>query len=272
MEESLTTLKKTKSILWNDLKSLKNIEIYFSIVITIVVSVLSFFGITNLKFVLGVLVATLGLFMSSLLNFKRKINSLEKSNKVIIPITQEINRRLSYSYDSSYIKFMQNMPDITDELKSAKVIKILSASLTSIATKYYDSFLKVLEQGGRIQIISCEPSEKVSSMQVLRTHIIKDASALTNQIIHYLKNLEGLKSFCSQKDNYHIKTIPMIIPYSIVLIENDNESKIYVKIMPYKTPGSEYPYFIIKLNENPDLYNFYLKQFDLMYEDSIDYL
>lgn len=251
---------------WNDIKSFKNYDIYIAIVTSLTIAVLGVLKIVTPEIVIGVVLATLSVFMRHVLILKRTISTLDNSTQSLLPITTEINKRLGYSYDSSFLRFRKNIPDLIDEIENSKKISILGASLHSTSRRYYDAFELAIKNGASARFLTCEPSSKISSIQIMRTYKEKDAKRLSNEIKENLRTLSELKKVGNDENSCQLKTIPLIISYGIVILESPSGKKIFIKLMPFRTPGSQYPSFSVSQSENVEWYEFFADQFEKMWE------
>jgi len=178
--------------------------------------------------------------------------------------------RLPCSDNPSTFIFQKDFPDFSQDFQSAKKISVLGASLHSTTIRYYSDYEKALQRGSSLRVLVCEPSPSLLGMQVFRTYAIRDSKLLGRSVKDHIFLIQKLQSSLPNS-KCESKTIALIISFGLVIIENaDGTAKIFVKLMPFRTPGSEYPVFEINNRKNQEWFEFFYNQFELLWGASKD--
>lgn len=255
-------------IIIKELQNGENLDLYITIAISIVVAVLGVIGIVTFEILSAAILATLGLLANSLLASRRTISDVKSAASELDSEIKTLKQNFLNSDSPSLFLFRRDFPDFSKEFQSAARISILGASLHSTTMRYYSDYERALKSGASLRILVCEASPTLLKMQVFRTYTIRDAKLLGRTVQDHLSLIQKLKSSIPNC-KCESRTIPLIISYGLVIIENpDGTAKAHVKLMPFRTPGPEYPAFEVQSRRNQEWFNFFNKQFEMLWSAS----
>lgn len=247
-----------------EVKNGENLDLYLTITLSVIVAVLGIIGITQFQILSAAILAVLGLLANSLLANRRNTSNVKDATNDLRAEIQTLKSNFLSLDNPSIFLLQKGFPDFSQEFHSATRISILGASLHSTTIRYYSDYEKALRRGAYLRVIASEPSPNLLEMLAFRTYALKDSKLLGRSIKDHLSLFQGLSSLSSGK--CETKTIGLVIPFGLVIIENsDGTAKIFVKMMAFRTPGSEYPVFKINNQNNKEWFDFFYNQFEMLW-------
>lgn len=263
-------LKQIKTVA-QELKRGENLDLYLIIFLALVIAVLGVLGVANFAIVSATILATLGLLAGSLLQNRRTVIDAKDATTKLSTDLDDLKHNLQPISNPSYVLLEREYPDLSAAFRSAKKISILGASLHSTTTQYYADFEEALKHGALLRVLVCEPSPNVLSMQCFRTYMIKDPDMLGKSVHAHLSLLRKLKQNAPKPDSCESRTIPLVIPYGLIILETpEGTSTIYTKLMPFRTRFGKYPAFQVNNHDNKEWFQFFYEQFEKLWNASDD--
>lgn len=261
---------KYVKLVYKELKNGENLDLYITITLSIVVAILSIIGATEFKILSAAILAVLGLLANSLLSSRRAMSDMQSAANELETEIKSLKSNIFASDSSSTFTFQKDFPDFSKDFQSAKRISVLGASLHSTTIRYYSDYEKALQRGASLRILVCEPSSTLLEIQVFRTYAIRDVKLLKRSIKDHISLMQKLQSSLPNS-KCESKTISLIISSGLVIVENDDgTAKIFVKLMPFRTPGSDYPVFELNNKKNQEWFDFFYNQFEMLWGASKD--
>lgn len=162
---------------------------------------------------------------------------------------------------SSYI--LKGYPDFTNAIRTATRISILGTSLSSSATHYFTNFESFLQRGGSLRIIVSDTIPEVLAMQTYRAASIKEPKQIEELIQSHITIVSKLVDKTAHPDDFQLKVMPYLPPYSITLIEQaDGSAVAYVKLLTFQKTESEQPTFAFRRHLDQEWFDYFSDQFE----------
>lgn len=258
-------LKQLTNIL-QKIRNVENLDLYITVAISIVVGLLGLIGLASFEILSAAVLAILALMAGSLLSNRRSMTDIKKVADQLDSEIKSLKLATISFTNPSLLLFRRDIPNLTKDFQNATRISILGASLHSTTITYYSEFEQALKRGASLRVLVCEPFPSLLSMMVFRTYTIKDPKILKRSIQDHISLIKKLKA-SNPNGNCDSRTIPLVISYGMIIFEYpDGMSMIYVKLMPFRTPGAEYPVFAVSKRDNREWFDFFFNQYDMMWE------
>ncbi len=248
--------------IWIDIRQGKNIDIYVGVITSVAIAILGALKIVNVDIMIAVVLASVAIFIRHILANKRLHEKVYIKIEKLSPSIDELKNKLSYIDSDFSVLLSTDFPDISNQIRNSSKIRILGASLHSTAHNYFDHIQIALNKGAEVKILTCEPINEISSIQVRRTYVNDNPDSLSRSIIDNLNFLKKLEVNSNGNSSLELKTIDVPISFGIISLHLDDDQIIYVKLMPFKLPGYEYLHFKLSLKHQYELYKHFENQFE----------
>jgi hypothetical protein len=240
-------------LIWNDIHKGKNIDLYLTLIISIVVGIIGILGYAQ-DHIPSLTLAVLALLTFSGLKSRHQTNQLY--NKL------DIEKSKTVTLDNL---FSPRPKGIESKLLGAKSICHNGISLVGTSNSRLGLLSKCLENGGKVQLILLDPESQALEVAAKRFHKHQDCRRLKKEVEHALDNFKSLHT--SNHDNFKIHLMSSVPPYSIWLIDdNEPTAEIFVGLYPYRDDYE--PWLRLFPYKDTDMYEFFRNQFRLMWDYS----
>lgn len=247
-----------------DLSEGRNLEIYLTILISIVISVLSVLNIVNIEMVVTITLATLSLLALSTINNREQISSFQKQVEILSILVQE--KVLENIRASSF--FLGEQHRYEDKLKKAKKIDIAGATLTRTVTNYLGIFEQRLKEGASIRLIIIDPQSDAVSQAALRSYGVQGDDFFRDRIKPTIDLLNILASLPELKGKLELRFLPYMPSFGLKIVDPDSvDGKIFVEIYQHKSLDPN-PTFMLDGQRDEKWYHFFQNQFEVLWSSS----
>ncbi len=239
--------------IWKDLRNGENIDVYLTLAISIVVAIASVFGIAQ-NALTPLTLAVLALLSYAILGSRRKVNELIEKTLLSPTTTAE-----------SFL--LTKKPNLEERLRTAKSIAINGITLSRTSDSYFSIFRNCFQQGGKVRLLIVNPNNPALEIASKRFFKHQDVNKVKREIEHALDNFETLFEQCKNKENYAIGLFSAMPPYGIWLIDAESpKAEIWVEL--YSFQEDEEPAFQLLPSRDGKWFDFFQKQFELMWQSS----
>ena len=254
---------------FEDIRQGNNLDLYLIIILAFTIATLGLLQVAQFEVIGSVILALLGIIASSLLTSRRAVGDLQNTSdslKTVISQLEQKDKHLASFSDITHLGY----PDIKADLRTASKVSILSTLIARPVTDYHRELLLMLRAGGQVQILLSEPTTEVVSMQLFRSSsTFQDSDYVITSSKNAIRTIGLMRSDSSDSKALQARVMPYIAPFSLINIEQkDGCSKSYVRLMTFRSSGSEQPTFIIDSRQDSDWYKFFCDQFDAMWSAS----
>ena len=237
-------MRKFFELVWKDIKSGENIDIYSTILICLALGIAGIFGVVNFAILASGILATLALLAVGSLNFRHtsdEIKDLLKSAKSGLKIeknsTINVNR---------------------ERLENAKSLDWMAVSFHTMTRPYQKELTNCLTSGGQIRLLLVDPDGDVPKTLAKLGYSAGNENLIVNDI---KSTLEVVNSWKKTIPNCKIEVRFLYgqPPYRLTIVDRA-QSNGYVRLRIPSTSGSDMP--VITLNPSDDWYTFFVSQFE----------
>jgi len=202
------------------------------------------------------------------------IRSLQEENAALKnrlkQLRNQVNdlERLKVSTASISEHLRKEYPDVSDDIKNAHSLKLFGTNLSAAAHSYYESLEKAINNGTVVKFLACSPEKDIIKHLVLRSYEFKknlnkdDNDNFEWEKINLKKCLELLFSLTEGNPESELKVLSYVPPFGLIFIENDGQSYVLVKIIPFRSPTGTYPVFKLDKTKDKKWYDFFDEQFN----------
>ena len=242
--------------------------------IPLVIAIIAAFYMTTIEDIstkasqdlLSSMIKILGLLATSIL-FERLLSLRE-----IIQLCKGTNdylieKEMKPNLDS-IISDRKSLPPLEDRLRSATDIAITGGSLFRLADSYSNFFEQKAKEGCLIKFLMLKPGCEASKL--VAEHVVygTSPSEYDAQLLSALKKLYRLKQ--KNRNLVEIKTYECVPPFSLLICDPKKESgSIMVELYTHAVSIRDRPEFFLHALHEPRWYNFFLEQFNQMWEKAI---
>jgi hypothetical protein len=247
-----------------DLSEGRNLEIYLTILISIVISILSVLNVVNTGIVATITLATLSLLALSTINNREQISVFQKQVETLSTSVDE--KVLENIRASSF--FVAEQPRYDEKLEKAKKIDIAGATLTRTVTNHLGIFEHRLKEGAHIRLIIIDPQSDAVKQAALRSYGVQGDSFYRDRIKPTIDLLNILASLPQQKGKLELRFLPFMPSFGLKLIDPDSiDGNIVVEIYQHKSLEPN-PTFMLDGNRDEKWYRFFQNQFEVLWSSS----
>jgi len=247
-----------------DLSEGRNLEIYLTILISIVISILSVLNVVSIGVVATITLATLALLALSTINNREQISSFQKHVETLSILVQE--KVLENIRASSF--FLADQPRFEDKLAKANKIDIAGATLTRTVTNYLGIFEQRLKEGAFIRVIIIDPQSNAVSQAALRSYGVQGEDFFRDRIKPTIDLLNILASLPELKGKLELRFLPYMPSFGLKLIDPDStDGKIFVELYQHKSLEPS-PTFLLDAHRDEKWYHFFQNQFEVLWSSS----
>ena len=251
-------MKKTLLKVYKEI--IQNADIYITLLIAVIVGVLGIMQSVSLEIVSAVILATLGLIAFSLLSSRRAISENSNTNKEVFAKLSELS---SVSKVSDV--FREGYPNLVNEIRTAKSIKVFSIGLTTTIIYYFD-FQQMLSKDGTIQFLVSDKSDALMNILAFRGSGTRDPEKYKIAVNANLERAITLQRHLQNSEQIEFREIPYFPTYGIFIIEDQSgETKIHIQLNAFRTGGNQNPGFIVT-KEDGHWFEHFQEQFEMAWE------
>lgn len=236
-----------------DLKRGENIDLLVGFFIVFVISSLGICGIYKTEVISAATLFVLGILAVGLLVSRYKMESL-------------------YNFDGVHNKIIfhkEKNAELSKEISQATEIWMLGLILRGTTMDNFHVLKRNVANGLKLRTIICDPSclrveniVKRFSHGAKATHFIADFEHTINQY----KEIEKASSIQGQVQLKLLNFVPSISLY--IFPKSKHHGKIFVEIYGYRSLLGSVPKFVISQNDHPEWYDYFIDQYNLMWNDS----
>ena len=249
---------------WHDISENRNIELYLTIAIAVVIGILGAFSVVDMEVVAAVILATLALLAIGTLNNREQTAILQDNvNKLANHVDESILGNIQAS------KFLLGeRPRFEDGFEDAQEICIVGTTLSRTVRDYLGIFEKRLKEGAHIKFVIIDPRSDAAKQATLRSYGVKSEDFYHNRIKPTIDLLQILASLPDLKGISEFRLLPYMPSFGLVLIDpKEANGRIYVEIYQHKSLEPN-PSFILEAQRDEKWYRFFLHQFEVLWSSS----
>lgn len=169
------------------------------------------------------------------------------------------------------IALMPEPSSIGEYLTEFDELYVLAINSRRLVTNHYGLLQGRLAQGATIRFLLVDPDGDAIPVIARRNFVYREPEQLKEAIRSTLENLTRLRSDQAKKGTIETRVFSYAPAFSMIAINpRDSDGKILVSMYPYSVPPESNPSFWIEKSNGGEWYEFFLKQFDMMWETATD--
>ena len=241
-----------------DLTQGRNLEVYLTLVVALVLLLLDVLGIVSDEAIAAGILATLALLALSVFNNRE---SVDASRAEIVELKQILERQIR-GRASVHEFFIAGRLDLAAELESADTIYLAGVTLNRTVRDYLGIIDRRLQVGAEIQILIIDPESDAPKQALLRDYKQTSDEFIRNRIASTTEMLRALLPLSNARGSLTLWYLPYVPSFGLFLIDPDKPNgRVYVELYQHVSLD-ENPTFILERKHDPYYYDFFVQQFN----------
>ncbi|MCB0167448.1 MAG: hypothetical protein KDI79_24675 [Anaerolineae bacterium] len=239
-----------KSI-WDDLKQLKNLELYVVLTATIAIFTADIVGVQTTSVLFNIVLAALAVLIYGMITDRHTSERIERKIEFLSQIRSGSEFFSEWSPDA-----LKNL------IIDAEEVCNLSAANYEFIRDFSENFYIFLQRGGKLRLILVGPDSYSANLAVASAASNRKVENLKQRMILSMQQIKSLLEHTTDKSQIQIKVINYL-PVSVITIVNPValNSSIFVALNGFKIPGKKRPTFKLTKDDG-NWFNFYLLTFE----------
>ncbi len=251
---------------FQDIREGENLEIYLTLAVVLVLLALDVFGIASTEAVAAGTLATLALLAYSTLKNREQMQHIMDTSTA----TQAVVEQVSIGKPKADDFFWREKRFLQRDLAQAKFIGIVGVTLNRTVRDYQDIFEDRLASDACVRLIIIDPAGPAPrqalcrGMEGIGDALYADLSRLTIERICVLARLPN------STGTVELGLLPYVPSFGLIVIDPDEaHGRIIAEIYHHKSLAFN-PTFELNAQRDARWYEFFRKQFDLLWESCGD--
>jgi hypothetical protein len=239
-----------------DFSSGKNLEIYLTAAIALVVGVLGVFSIVKPEIVGAATLATLALVAVNALGPRHQVADLESR-------VADLNRLVEAKLAGDGF-LSDERKDLKQRVVRAADIRFAGVTLSRTMRAYVDDLQKSLERGASVQILVIDPTGSVPEEAARRSTIPDQPDVFEHRVRSTLYVLRDLHP----KERLEVRLLPFLPAFGLLMLDpDDDDGVVHVELGTHRSPGRD-PGFTLTAGRDHHWCRHFKAEFDRMWEVS----
>jgi hypothetical protein len=246
-----------------DLSEGRNVELYFTIALAVVVGAFGAFNVVSADVVASVTLATLALLAYGNIGSRSNVERLEDEIATLsIDVRENALRRVRAE------NFFVSERPKSAELESARTIGVIGSTLSRTVIEYAGVFERRLASGASICCATIDPKSGAGSQAVLRSYGVSEESFYESRVKPTVDLLRILNSLSGKTGSLELRLLPYVPSFGIIAIDpNEADGVIYVEIYRHKSL-EENAVFKLEREHDQRWYDYFFRQYAVLWESA----
>ncbi|MCB8947925.1 MAG: hypothetical protein H6653_07905 [Ardenticatenaceae bacterium] len=259
---------------WNDIfVERKNIESYIVLAAIVIVIFADIVGVDTAEILIEIVLAVLGVFIYIGIEQSHAIEQLKTTTQATQSNLQSISDEIKelpqvLTIESNSLKFLlpHDLPNYRIEASDADTIDVFTWSGYSFFTQFDSYFYNRLENECKLRWMILDP--ECEATQVIYTH--SRTKTIRSGINQMLQHYTLSRSRFAKKVDFQLRTTSWFPPFNMVIVDREKaHGFMVIGLYPayLRTTQNERRHFVIYKRNQPDDFNTYVNQFELLWEN-----
>jgi hypothetical protein len=246
-----------------DLSEGRNVELYFTIALAVVVGTFGAFNVLSADVVASVTLATLALLAYGSIGARHNVDQLnDRVTTLSIDVRENALGRVR-----AEDFFTTERPKST-ELESARTIGIIGSTLSRTVIEYAGVFERRLTSGASLCCATIDPKSGAASQAVLRSYGVTEEGFYESRVKPTVDLLQILNSLSGKTGSVELRLLPYVPSFGIIAIDPaEAGGVIYVEIYRHKSL-EENAMFKLERERDQRWYAYFLRQYTVLWESA----
>jgi len=206
------------------------------------------------------------LALSELIERYRRLNAIDKTTKQV----WELLRNKLADHPSA-LAFFRKLPELDTYVQGANRIDMCGVVLTSAINRQLSNLREQLNQGAKIRILVIDPNSPALVIAEARSEepsgsYYRSKLETTFQDLAYLHQIQA-KMGRTAKGSFEVRLLPYTPSFGIYSFDTSSSTaRLIVEVYPHITGWGETPVFDLMPGRDGKWYDYFVKQFDFMWE------
>ncbi|NJP97180.1 hypothetical protein HCN51_48490 [Nonomuraea sp. FMUSA5-5] len=242
-----------------DLGAGKNLEIYLTAAIALVVGVLGVFDIVDTKVVGAATLATLALVAVNALGPRHQVAELEKR-------VAELGRLMQGMPGEDFLTFDSDTRRFDERVAHARDLRFAGVTLNRTVRSYLNDLRKALERGASVKVLVIDPTGSVPEEAARRSTIPDQPEVFEHRARGTLYLLRDLPS----RERLEVRLLPFVPTFMVFLLDpGDDDGLVHVSMSSHRSPGPA-PGFTLSTRREHAWCQYFMAEFDRLWEVARD--
>jgi hypothetical protein len=242
---------------WNDIRSGKNLDVFATFIISIIISVFGIIGIASQNIIASAILATLALVSFNILLSRRDNAEIRESIIQNSITTRGLAKRFfTREFDRSLLR--KNLST------SRKAFFWGLTFATSLPLNQY-----TIEQGleSRLEVRFLLLKRNGHAVEMTEFQNGDKNATQINLDLTYSAQILKILSDKKSSGKIEVREVDYLPPYTIIATDYHLPTgKMYVRLMSFRTPNETRPTFELDALKDNDWYKFFCQQFELVWD------
>lgn len=243
-----------------DLKNRQNLDLYLTLGIALVVSILGITGASQ-ELLFSAILAVLALLSFNLLQNRRDDDELKTTLNRLAPSTNSSDQFFQTSF---------NPYSLREGILVAREAFFWGVSLSITVPALDHAIEQGLKQGLNVKFLIIEPNSSAARMAAFRNWYRRnedEVNSIAQETLLRLSKIEALSA--SWPGSLEIRTVDYMPPYIILATDPHLPSgSMLIHLTSFRTPKEARPGFCLTRAKDPHWFDFFRKQFEEVWNDS----
>lgn len=244
-----------------DFQEKQNLDIYITVLLAIVVSILGIVQVANQAVVLSAVLATLALVSFSLLANRKEYEDL----RALLSKVDSTKNLASKFFQKDFSTF-----SLKERVRTAQKIYFWSFSYRATVPLLKNSIEEALRNGLVARFLFIDPNSNAIDMGAFFSRS-RDTASLKNTIESNIKMLSKLGNKV-KAGRLEIRSLNCIPPYMFIAIDPHLPTgSIFIQPTSFRVPREYAPAFELQRADDQEWFSYFLSQFESIWDESTQF-
>lgn len=241
-----------------DFRSGRNIELYLTVALSLIIAILSAFAVVNVRVVGAVTLAVLALLAASGLATRRR--------------SEETKARLDQLADSlsgevAAARFLRRrMLPLDQDISTAADVRLVGVTLTRTVRDLLPVLDRRLRLSASLRVLVIDVDSPAHAEAAARSLVAESPDFYRHRLASTIDLLRVLAAAAPQEAALQLRVLPYVPTFGMCLIDPDQaHGRIHVEIYQHRTIAPE-PVFSLHADRDNPWYQLFLQQFEILWE------
>lgn len=247
-------------LIWQDITNGQNLDIYVTVIISVVIAILGVIGIVNDAVIFSAVLATLALLSTSLLVTRRDNDEIRNILANIKPSRSVADEFFSLEYE---------LDELIQHIRNSRRIYIWGTTFTTHIPLLIDDLKQGLQTGLEIKFLLVKPESSAIKMAAFRG-IDLDEQTLNSNLKRNLMTLANL-SKATPPGKLEFRVVDYLAPYTMYFFDPKIPSgRVFAHMSTFRVSNNRFrPTFKLTRKDDNLWVEHFLSQFETVWEEAI---
>jgi hypothetical protein len=249
---------------WSDLTLGHNLEIYGTILLSLLLAVLGVFDVVRPGVVAAATLGTLALLTLSGLGNRHELEDLRASLRSLTSAVSD-----AVHDDVPVDRFLAvKAPNLDDDLRAADDIRLVGVTLSRTVRDLVGTLDRRLRAGAVLRVVIIDPDSTAPIEALARTLGVTSAEYYRPRIASTMEILAALAAMPGTTGRIEVRLLPFVPAFGMYLVDPTTpDGRVYMEIYQHRSLEPN-PCFGVRGERDGRWYRFFVNQFDTLWESA----